>query len=218
MVITFPLLTVIDDSGVITAGATVAITSVKDRAGTDIASPGATVNLSGANVSVDYDAAAKGEAWIVLAISKVSSTFTGLNAAPAFFLSADPSKLQSTQAIAIDGSNHAVVVLDPAGTDATTLAAMNAAMVKALVYLTGTVAGSPTASTVTITLDAALNAGAVGLTFTGLYVTFPPPGLLAPLARAPATYTVASTTSIVATFSPALPAAPAVDDPATISA
>lgn len=93
MVITYPQLTVVDDSGAIVSGATVTITSVKDKAGADIASPGATVNQSGANVSVDYDAETKGEAWVVLAISKGGSTFTGLNAAPAFYLARDSSRL-----------------------------------------------------------------------------------------------------------------------------
>lgn len=95
MVITHPLLRVVDDSGAIVTGPTVAITSVKDKAGTDIASHGATVNISGANVSVDYDAEAKGEAWIVLAISKVASTFTGTRAAPAFYLARDSSRILS---------------------------------------------------------------------------------------------------------------------------
>lgn len=92
-VITYPLLTVADDLGTITSAATVAITSVKDKAGTDVASHGATVSQSGANVSVDYDAEAKGEAWIVLAVSKIGSAFTGLNAAPAFFLAKDSSRI-----------------------------------------------------------------------------------------------------------------------------
>jgi hypothetical protein len=95
MVITYPLLTVVDDSGAIVSGATVAITSVKDKAGADIATPGATISQSGANVSVDYDAETKGDAWIVLAISKAATTFTGLNAAPAFFLARDPSRVLS---------------------------------------------------------------------------------------------------------------------------
>lgn len=91
--VTYPLLTVVDDSGAVVSGATVAIASVKDKSGTDISSPGATVGQSGANVSVDYDAEAKGEAWVVLAISKVGSAFTGLNAAPAFYLARDSSRI-----------------------------------------------------------------------------------------------------------------------------
>lgn len=93
MVITYPLLTVVDDSGAIVSGATVAITSVKDKLGSDIASHGAVVRQSGANVAVDYDAETKGEGWIVLAISKVGSTFTNGNASPAFFLAKDSSRL-----------------------------------------------------------------------------------------------------------------------------
>lgn len=93
MVITYPLLTVVDDSGAVVTGATVGITSVLDKSGSAIASHGATLNSSGANVSVDYDAEAKGEAWVVLAISKVGSTFTGLNAAPAFYLAKDSGRV-----------------------------------------------------------------------------------------------------------------------------
>lgn len=93
MVITYPLMTVVDDSGAVVTGATVGITSVTDKSGSAIPSHGATVSQSGANVSVDYDAEAKGEAWIVLAISKVGSTFTGLNAAPAFYLAKDSGRV-----------------------------------------------------------------------------------------------------------------------------
>lgn len=92
-----------------------------------------------------------------------------------------------------------------------------AVMAKALVYLTGVVGSSPSNSSITITPDTALPSGAVGLTFTGLYITFRPPGVLAPLPKAPATYTVTSTTVITVTFSPVLPAAPGVGDPVTIS-
>lgn len=95
MVITTPLCRVVDDSGAIVTGATVTITSVTDKAGSAISSPGATVNLAGANVSVDYDAEAKGEAWVTLAISKVGSTFTGERAAPAFYLAKDSGRLLS---------------------------------------------------------------------------------------------------------------------------
>lgn len=94
-VVTFPLLTVTDDSGTVLTGATVSITSVKDKAGNAIASHGATLNTSDANISVDYDAEVKGEAWIVLSVSKAGSTITGLNAAPAFFLSKDSSRINS---------------------------------------------------------------------------------------------------------------------------
>lgn len=93
--VTFPLLTVVDDAGRVVTGATVAITSVKDREGADVPSPGATLHQSGANVSVEYDPEAKGEAWVVLGVSKAGSTFTGLNAAPAFFLARDSSRLDA---------------------------------------------------------------------------------------------------------------------------
>jgi hypothetical protein len=96
MIITYPLMTVTDDSGAIVAGATVTVASVLDKAGSAISSPGATVNQSGANLSVDYDAEAHNEAWITLAISKVGSTFTGLNAAPAFYLAKDSGRIVGT--------------------------------------------------------------------------------------------------------------------------
>lgn len=96
MIITYPLLTVTDDSGNIVSGAIVTIASVTDKAGTTVPSPGATVNVAGANVTVDYDAEAKGEAWVTLSISKTGSTFTNLNASPAYFLSKDPSRIENT--------------------------------------------------------------------------------------------------------------------------
>jgi hypothetical protein len=96
--ITYPVWTVTDDSGNVVTGATVTVTSVKDKAGTDISTPGATVNQSGANVSIDYDAETKGDAWVVLAVSKSATTFTGLNAAPAFYLTHDPSRVQNIPA------------------------------------------------------------------------------------------------------------------------
>lgn len=103
--ITYPLLTVVDDAGAVVTGATVTITSVTTKAGAAIASHGATLNTSGANISVDYDAEGKGEAWIVLAISKGGSTITGLNAAPAFFLAIDSSKIGKL-AFGAEGGAH----------------------------------------------------------------------------------------------------------------
>jgi hypothetical protein len=94
MLITFPLLTVVDDSGAIVTGADVAVAAFTDKAGVAIPAPGYTLNL-GADpfVSIDYDAEAKGEAIVTLAISKVGSTFTGLNAAPRFYLVRDSGRL-----------------------------------------------------------------------------------------------------------------------------
>lgn len=103
MLITYPLMTVVDDSGAIVTGATVAVASVTDPDGVAIASPGATLHQAGANVSVAYDAEAKGEAWVTLSISKAGSTFTGLNAAPAFFLSRDPSRIVGNLDSAVSG-------------------------------------------------------------------------------------------------------------------
>lgn len=115
MVITYPLMTVVDDSGAIVAGATVTIASVKDKAGADVANHGATLNTSGANVSVDYDAEARGEAWLVMSISKAGSTFTGLNASPAFYLADDSGDIARTLA-AVLGTGTAVKVNDAGAT------------------------------------------------------------------------------------------------------
>jgi hypothetical protein len=104
MTITYPLMTVLDDSGAIVSGATVTVATVLDKAGTAIASPGETLNQSGPNVSVDYDSATHGEAWITLAISKEGSTITGLNAAPSFYLSNDSSTLASGGGLFVAGT------------------------------------------------------------------------------------------------------------------
>lgn len=93
--LSYPIHVVIDDAGAIVSGATVTVASVTDKAGTPIASHGATVSLAGANVCVDYDAETKGDAWVTLAVSKSGSTFTGLNAAPRAFLTRDPQQLDA---------------------------------------------------------------------------------------------------------------------------
>lgn len=96
--VNFPLLCTVDDSGAIVTGATVSITSVKDVDGTDIASHGAVLHTSGSNISVEYDPETKGEAWIVLAISKAATTITGLNAAPRFYLARDSGRIDLVKA------------------------------------------------------------------------------------------------------------------------
>ena len=80
--ITYPLGLLTDDAGAILTAPVVTITSVTDKAGTAISSPGATVNGSATAtpISIDYDAEAKNEAWIVLAVSQASRTITGANA------------------------------------------------------------------------------------------------------------------------------------------
>lgn len=94
-VITMPVGILLDDAGAILTAPVVTITSVTDKAGSAIASPGATVNASGTAtpVSVDYDAEAKGEAWITLAVSQAGRTVTGVNAAPAFYVARDSSRI-----------------------------------------------------------------------------------------------------------------------------
>ncbi len=91
--IAYPVHVVADDSGTIRADATVAVTSVKDKAGTDVASHGATVSASGANVCVNYDAETKGDAWVVLSVSGGAGTYTGLNAAPRAYLTRDAQRI-----------------------------------------------------------------------------------------------------------------------------
>lgn len=107
--ITFPFWTVIDDAGAVVTGATVTVASVTTKAGTAISTPGATVNLSGADVSVDYDPALKGDAWVVLAVSKSGSTFTGVRAAPRQYLTADAQNVLAVKAktdvLTFTGSN-----------------------------------------------------------------------------------------------------------------
>ena len=93
MTITFPLLTVVDDSGAIVSGATVTVSSLTDKSGTAKSTSLATVNVAGPNVSVDYDAAGNGEAWITLSISAAGHTFTNSNATPSFYLPADSSRV-----------------------------------------------------------------------------------------------------------------------------
>lgn len=87
--VTFPVGQLVDDAGAILAAPVVVISSVTDKAGAAIASHGATVNGSATAtpISVDYDVALKGEAWITLGVSQGGHTVTGLNAAIAFFAS-----------------------------------------------------------------------------------------------------------------------------------
>jgi hypothetical protein len=121
MLINFPLLTIVDDSGAIVSGATVTITSVLDRDGSAVATPGATLHQSGANVSVEYDAEARGEAWITLAISKEGSTFTGERAAPSFFLASDSSRIAGVDAAVDDSQSVGTVVSSSAAGGVTVL-------------------------------------------------------------------------------------------------
>jgi hypothetical protein len=93
-----PLGSIVDDAGAIVAGATVTIASVKSPIDdSNIAAHGATVALSsdGLRCGVLYDVAAKGEAWITLAVSKAGSTFSGSNASPVLFASSDPQSITS---------------------------------------------------------------------------------------------------------------------------
>lgn len=89
--VTFPVGLLVDDAGAVLTAPIVVISGVVDKAGSAVASPGATVNGSGgANpISVDYDVDAKGEAWIVLSVSQVARTVTEANASVAVWAGAD---------------------------------------------------------------------------------------------------------------------------------
>ena len=83
--ILIPFAPIVDNAGALVAGATITIASVKSPLDdSNIAAHGAVVVASadGLRVGVLYDVATKGEAWITLAVSKVGSTITGLNASP----------------------------------------------------------------------------------------------------------------------------------------
>jgi len=97
--VTFPVWTVADDSGAIVTGATVSVASVTDPSGNPIADHGVTLSFSGPNVSATYDVAAKGEAWLTLAVSKQGSTFTGFNAAPRAYLASDSGSVAVIKAV-----------------------------------------------------------------------------------------------------------------------
>lgn len=96
MNITYPVLTVVDDDGIIVADATVTVASVTDKANSAISSPGVTVNQAGANVSVDYDVEAKGEAWITLSVAKSGANFSGLNGSPSIFIAKDSQRIMTS--------------------------------------------------------------------------------------------------------------------------
>lgn len=122
----YPVDTLTDDAGAILAGATVTIASVKTPAGVDIGSHGATVlGVDGSNVLatadawVSYDAEAKGEATIVLAVSKSARTVTGLNASPRVFATRDAQRLN----LGFDATGKATVGSYGTGQDPATLLA-----------------------------------------------------------------------------------------------
>jgi len=94
-VITFPVGNLFDDLGVLLSAPVVTITSVTDKAGTAIVTPGATVNASGTAtpISVDFDPELHSEAWITLAVSQAGRTITGTNAAIAIYAAKDSSRI-----------------------------------------------------------------------------------------------------------------------------
>lgn len=105
--ITYPVCRTVNDAGTILTGCTVTVASVLDLDGTPVASHGAQVHVAGSLVSVTYDAAAKGDAWITLSVSKSGETITNENASPAIFASADPSRITYLDAAVSSRSTYA---------------------------------------------------------------------------------------------------------------
>lgn len=108
---TFPLGRLVDDAGAVLDAPVVTVSSVVDKAGVAVASHGATVNGSGTDtpISVDYDAEAKGEAWITLAVSQATKTVTGERATRAIFATAERSQV----AAALAHLSDATIALAP---------------------------------------------------------------------------------------------------------
>ena len=105
--ITYPVCRTVNDAGTILTGCTVSIASVLQPDGTPVASHGAQVQVAGSLVSVTYDAATKGDAWITLSVSKSGETITNENASPAVFASADPSRITYLDASVSSRSTYA---------------------------------------------------------------------------------------------------------------
>lgn len=89
----YPICRTLDDYGAIVTGATVTVASILLPDGTSISTGLATVRVAGSFAGVEYDAVAHGDAWITLAVSKAGSTITSVNASPAQFVTANPSRL-----------------------------------------------------------------------------------------------------------------------------
>lgn len=98
MLITIPGPQLVDDADNLLTAPVVTIASVTDKLNNAIAGHGAVVNLAGPNVSVDYDAALHGEAWITLAVSQAGATITQQRAAPVIYASRDSSILAANAA------------------------------------------------------------------------------------------------------------------------
>lgn len=89
--VVYPGPVAVDDSGATVSPTSINVASVTDVDGNAIATPGAVAHVAGPNVSVVYDAAAKGEAWITLTPVLTGHTF--INNPPRLFASADPQTL-----------------------------------------------------------------------------------------------------------------------------
>lgn len=163
--INYPVWRVVDDGGTLVSGATVTIASVTDIDGAAIASHGAVVHVAGPNVCVAYDAETKGDAWITLAVSKAGSTFSGENASPAAYLTADPSKI-STRLDAAVSSRSTYAGADTAGTT-TLLGRVTSTRASALDNLDATVSGVAGAVAAVATTLGAAGAGLTALPRTG---------------------------------------------------
>ncbi len=103
--INYPVGLLVDNSGVILTAPVVTVTAITTAVGGSITTADATVNQSGtANpISVSYDAAANGEAFITLSVSQSGHTITGANASIVVFAAVDSSKIGQ---MSFDGSGY----------------------------------------------------------------------------------------------------------------
>lgn len=95
MIVTFPVGLLVDDSGALLTAPVVTVTSVTDKAGSNISSPGTSVNGSGTStpISIDYDAETHGEAWITFSVSQSGHTVTNSNATQTIYAAKDSSRI-----------------------------------------------------------------------------------------------------------------------------
>lgn len=199
--ITFPLMVVIDDSRAIVAGATVTIASVTTKAGTAIPSHGAVLNL-GADpfISVDYSPEDKAEAVLTLAISKVGSTITGLNAAPRFFLAKDSGRVVTNLDAPVSGVPAAVATAVGSAIASGTVAGTPASALS--FTLSGLPAGVPAAAYVGRRAYAQNDANLAGFGFVIATATGAPSALAITIASGAAAPTLAPAVGTIYEIAP----------------
>ena len=148
-VVTYPGPSYIDDTGVKRTPTSVTIASITTKAGVAIAGATATGNIATSNSSVDYDAAAYGEAWITLTPVLSGSTFA--NNPPVIYCSADPQTLAAAKTALPTAAPGASGGLLTYGTGAGQLNPVNGVLPGLTTALTGT---ATAATTTSITLAA----------------------------------------------------------------